>query len=194
MDWMHELSRVAWDMILQAAVLHEKNAWCLAEGQWSHPWTSKNYWLPGSFSRWAHYSPCKDTSRQDRTTGTATELATASGPGEQPHMWGDSRLWEVRRGVKARTSGNHSFPSPLLLSSRKLAKPALTVPSLPWFCLCCWTDWSQFCGFSSCENVIHCPRINFEEPRLLEWAHFTLWWVAAGRVMPASKSWGVSSF
>lgn len=148
MGWMHELSRVALGMILQAAVSHKKKAWCLAEKQWSHRWTTKNYQLPGSFSCWARYSPFKGTSKQDRT-GTTTELATAAGSRERLHMRGDSSLGEVRTGVKARTSSNHSFPSPLLLSSRKLAKPALPVltRSLLWFCLCCWTDWSQFCGF-----------------------------------------------
>lgn len=147
MDWMHELSRVALSITLEAAVLHKKNARCLAEEQWSHPWTSKNYQLSGSFSCRARYSPYKGTSRQDRTTGTTTELTTAAGSREWLHMWGDRRLWEVRTRVKARTSSNHSFPSPLLLSSRKVAEPALPVPPPPWFCLCCWTDWSQFYVF-----------------------------------------------
>lgn len=107
---MHELSRVALGMTLQAAVLHKKNGGCLAEEQWSHPWTSKNYQLPGSFSCRARYSPCKGTSRQDRTAGTTTELPAAAGSRERPHTWGDSSLREARTGVKARTSSNHSFP------------------------------------------------------------------------------------
>lgn len=124
MDWMHELSRDALGIILQPTVLHKKNSCCLAEEQWSHSWTSKSYQLPGSFSCWAHCTPYKGTSRQDRTTDTTTKLATAAGSRERLQMRGDSRLWEVRTRVKARASTNHSFPFPLL-SSRKLAKPAL---------------------------------------------------------------------
>ena len=173
MDWMHELSRDALGMILQAAVLHKKNAWCLAEEQWSHPWTSKNYQLSGSFSCWVHYNPYKGTSRQDRTTDTTTELATAAGSRERPPLRGDSRLWEVRTGVKARTSSNHSFPSPLLLSSRKLAKPALPVLSLSCgFAYAAEQTGVSFVFLSSCENMIHCPRINFEKTRLLEWEFY----------------------
>lgn len=82
MDWTHELLRVALGMIFQAAVLHKKNAWCLAEEQWSHPWTSKKYQLPGSFSCWAPFSPHKRTSRQERTVTTPSSsqlLGTGNG-------------------------------------------------------------------------------------------------------------------
>lgn len=170
MDWTHELLRVALGVIFQAAVLHKKNAWCLAEEQWSHPWTSKKYQLPGSFSCRAPFSPHKRTSRQERT-GTTAELAAAAGCRERPHMWGDSRLWEVRTGVKARTSSNHSFPSLLLLSSRKLANPALPVPSLALPCGFAYAaeqTGASFAFVSSFENMIHCPRINFETTQLLE--------------------------
>jgi len=142
---------------------------CLAQEKWSYPWTNKSCQLLGFFCCWAHYTSCKGKT----TTGTATELATAAKSREGLHMWADSRLWAEKSGVKARTSCNHSFNSPLLLSSRKLAKPDLPVLSPPRFCLCCcWTDLSLFCAYSSSENMIGCPRMNFKRTHSLQLMSF----------------------
>lgn len=125
--------------------------------------------LPGSLSCWAHYSPCKGTGRQERPASTITELGTAAGSRERSHMRGDSRFWEVRMGWR---QGQAQLSFPLLLSSRKLAKPALPVlsPSLPrGFAYAAEQAGASFVFFGSWEDTSCCPRIKFENTWLLKW-------------------------
>lgn len=113
--------------------------------------------------------PRKGTSRQKRPAGTITELTTAAGSREQAHMRGDSRLWEARTGWR---QGQAQLSFPLLLSSGKLAEPALPVlsPSLPrGFAYAAEQAGASFVFFSSCEDMNHCPRIKFEKAGLFEW-------------------------
>lgn len=77
-------------------------------------------------------------------------------------------LWEARTGWR---QGQAQLSFPLLLSSRKLAKPALPVlsPSLPrGFAYAAEQAGASFVFFSSCEDMIHCSRIKFEKEFLLE--------------------------